>query len=115
MIAGGNHTIMYAILLVAPVAVPDKIIASRWMLDFIDRCHSLASLTPPQAALGSLPPLGRLLLATFLAGDKKSGPPEDAMLRVRRRKYTSHSVAAGATARVAPTRFETHSAFQTTI
>ena len=71
MIAGGNHTIMYAILLVAPVAVPDKIIASRWMLDFIDRCHSLASLTPPQAALGSLPPLGRILLATFLAGTRK--------------------------------------------
>ena len=37
------------------------------------------------------------------------------MLRVRRRKYTSNSVAARATARVAPTRFETHSAFQTTI
>ena len=71
MIAGGNHTIMYAILLVAPVAVPDKIIASRWMLLFFDRCHSLASLTPPQAALGSLPPLGRILLGTFLAGTRK--------------------------------------------
>ena len=53
-----------------PVAVPDKIIASRRMLDFIDRCHSLTSLTLPPAALGSLPPMPTSLI-TFLFGDKK--------------------------------------------
>jgi len=55
MIAGGNHTIMF-FTQAAPVAVPDKIIASQRMLDFIDRCHSLTSLILPPAALGSLPP-----------------------------------------------------------
>ena len=38
-----------------PVAVPDKIFGLTQILDFIDRCHSLTSLSPPQAALGSLP------------------------------------------------------------
>ena len=44
--------------IVCPVAVPDKIIASQRMLDFIDRCHSLPSLPPPLAAVGSLPMVG---------------------------------------------------------
>ena len=38
-----------------PVAVPDKIFRLTLFLDFIDRCHSLRSLSPPQAALPSLP------------------------------------------------------------
>ena len=38
-----------------PVAVPDKIFGLTPILDFIDRCHSLRSLHPPQAALPSLP------------------------------------------------------------
>ena len=38
-----------------PVAVPDKIIGLTLFLDFIDRCHSLPSLPPPLAAVGSLP------------------------------------------------------------
>ena len=38
-----------------PVAVPDKIIVSRRILDFIDRGHALSSLHPPLAALASLP------------------------------------------------------------
>jgi len=38
-----------------PVAVPDEICTSRWMLDFIDRCHSLTSFPLPQAALRLLP------------------------------------------------------------
>ena len=44
------------------VAVPDKIIGLTLFLDFIDRCHSLASFLPPQAAVGSLPPRDNLLL-----------------------------------------------------
>jgi len=44
--------------IVWPVAVPDKIIASQRMLDFIDRCHSLPSFPPPLAAVGSLPMVG---------------------------------------------------------
>ena len=39
----------------SPVAVPDKIFGLTHSLDFIDRCHSLPSLTPPPAAVGSLP------------------------------------------------------------
>ena len=39
----------------APVAVPDKIFGLTPILDFIDRCHSLASLPLPLAAVGSLP------------------------------------------------------------
>ena len=38
-----------------PVAVPDKIFGLTLILDFIDRCHSLASFLPPPAAVGSLP------------------------------------------------------------
>ena len=38
-----------------PVAVPDKIFGLSLSLDFIDRCHSLRSLLPPQAALPALP------------------------------------------------------------
>ena len=38
-----------------PVAVPDKIFGLALLLDFIDRCHSLTSLHPPQAAFDSLP------------------------------------------------------------
>ena len=37
------------------LAVPDKIFGLTLFLDFIDRCHSLRSLLPPQAALPSLP------------------------------------------------------------
>ena len=40
-----------------PVAVPDKIFGLTLFLDFIDRCHSLSSLTPPPAAVVSLPVL----------------------------------------------------------
>ena len=40
-----------------PVAVPDKIFGLTLFLDFIDRCHSLSSLTPPPAAVASLPVL----------------------------------------------------------
>ncbi len=40
---------------VFPVAVPEKIIGLTLFLDFFDRGHSLASLLPPLAALGSLP------------------------------------------------------------
>jgi len=58
-----------------PVAVPDKIIASRRMLDFIDRCPALTSLPPPPAALGSLS-LSRLLLGTFLAETRKVPSPQ---------------------------------------
>jgi len=57
-----------------PVAVPDKIIASRKMLDFIDRCPVLTSLPPPPTALGS-PSLRWLLLGTFLAETRKVPPP----------------------------------------
>jgi hypothetical protein len=39
----------------APVAVADKIFGLTPILDFIDRCHSLASLPLPLAAVGSLP------------------------------------------------------------
>jgi hypothetical protein len=35
--------------------VPDKIFGLALTLDFIDRCHSLASLYLPLAAVGSLP------------------------------------------------------------
>ena len=38
-----------------PVAVPEKIFGLTLVLDFFDRCHSLASLYLPPAALGSLP------------------------------------------------------------
>ena len=38
-----------------PVAVPDQIFGLALFLDLIDRCHSLPSLFPPLAALGSLP------------------------------------------------------------
>ena len=38
-----------------PLAVPEKIIGLTLILDFFDRCDSLASLHLPQAALGSLP------------------------------------------------------------
>ena len=37
------------------VAVSEKIIGLSLILDFFDRCHSLRSLYPPQAALPSLP------------------------------------------------------------
>ena len=40
---------------VASVAVPEKIIGLTLILDFFDRCLSLASLHLPPAALGSLP------------------------------------------------------------
>ena len=39
----------------SPVAVPEKICGLTLILDFFDRCHSLASLHPPPAAVGSLP------------------------------------------------------------
>ena len=39
----------------SPVAVPDKIFGLAFFLDFIDRCHLLASFLPPPAAVGSLP------------------------------------------------------------
>ena len=38
-----------------PVAVPEKCIGLTLILAFFDRCHSLPSLFPPQAAVGSLP------------------------------------------------------------
>ena len=38
-----------------PVAVPEKIFGLTLILDFFDRCHSLVSLPPPQAAVNSLP------------------------------------------------------------
>ena len=38
-----------------PVAVPEKIFGLTLILDFFDRCHSLVSLPPPQAAVDSLP------------------------------------------------------------
>ena len=38
-----------------PVAVPEKIFGLTLILDFFDRCHSLVSLTPPLAAVDSLP------------------------------------------------------------
>ena len=39
-----------------PLAVPEKIIGLTLILNFFDRYDSLASLHPPLAALGSLPP-----------------------------------------------------------
>ena len=42
----------------SPVVVPDKIFGLTLILDFIDHCHSLPSLSLPLAALGALP-LGR--------------------------------------------------------
>ena len=39
----------------SPVAVPEKIFGLTLFLDFFDRGHSLASLLPPPAAVGSLP------------------------------------------------------------
>ena len=56
MIAGGNHTLSVASSKGIPVAVPD--ICLRWQstLSSVDRCHSLSSLSPPPAALASLPP-----------------------------------------------------------
>jgi len=42
----------------SPVAVPDKTFGLTLFLDFIDRCHSLPSLLPPPAAVGSLPMVG---------------------------------------------------------
>ena len=38
-----------------PVAVPYIFYGGRCRLENIDRCHSLPSLLPPQAAVGSLP------------------------------------------------------------
>ena len=38
-----------------PVAVPEKIFGLTLILGFFDRCHSLVSLPPPQAAVDSLP------------------------------------------------------------
>ena len=45
-----------------PVAVPEKIVGLTLILDFFDRGHSLTSLHPPPAALGSLPLRGRRTL-----------------------------------------------------
>jgi len=42
-------------IIVASVAVPEKIIGLTLFLDFFDRCLSLTSLHLPPAALGSLP------------------------------------------------------------
>ena len=42
-----------------PVAVPEKIFGLTLFLDFFDRCHSLPSLLPPPAAVGSLPSRSR--------------------------------------------------------
>ena len=50
-----NHTICPRQIATRPVAVPDKIFGLTHFLDFIDRCHSLASFLPPPAAVGSLP------------------------------------------------------------
>ena len=44
-----------------PVAVPEKIFGLTLILDFFDRCHSLASLAPPPAAVGSLPLCSEIL------------------------------------------------------
>ena len=52
-----------------PVAVPEKIFGLTPILDFFDRCHSLRSLYPPQAALPSLPP--SRFFAYFLAETRK--------------------------------------------
>ena len=49
-----------------PVAVPDKIFGLTLFLDFIDRCHSLCSLTPPPAAVASLPILDNRTACAFL-------------------------------------------------
>jgi len=38
--------------------VPEKIIGLTLILDFFDRGHSLPSLPPPLAAVGSLPMVG---------------------------------------------------------
>ena len=56
-----------------PVAVPDKIFGLTLSLDFIDRCHSLPSLLPPLAALGSLPRLSPPV--RFRPAQKKMGHP----------------------------------------
>jgi hypothetical protein len=49
-----------------PVAVPDKIFGLTLFLDFVDRCHSLPSLLPPPAAVGSLPGLSPPVRVRFL-------------------------------------------------
>ncbi len=41
-----------------PVAVPDIFLADKAAASAIDRCHSLPSLLPPPAAVGSLPMAG---------------------------------------------------------
>ena len=59
-----------------PVAVPDKIFGLTLFLDFIDRCHSLCSLTPPPAAVASLPVLddGRAAHVCVNIGPTKQSP-----------------------------------------
>ena len=42
----------------SPVAVPDIFLATKVAASSIDRSHSLRSLSPPQAALPSLPMVG---------------------------------------------------------
>ena len=60
------------------VAVPDKIFGLTLFLDFIDRCHSLPSLHPPPAALGSLPGIEpvRMLLRGILSPLCLPVPPQ---------------------------------------
>ena len=62
-----------------PVAVPEKIFGLTLILDFFDRCHSLVSLPPPQAAVDSLP-TGR---AVCEAADRL----QNDLLYVGRRQY----------------------------
>ena len=68
-------------LLDVPVAVPDKIFGLTLILDFIDRCHSLWSLHPPQAALPSLPVWGARYLPCRRGGCVSYRPQHTLMLR----------------------------------
>ena len=53
-----------------PVAVPEKIFGLTLILDFFDRCHSLVSLPPPQAAVDSLPICRALCLPRCQSGQR---------------------------------------------
>jgi len=53
--------------------VPEKIFGLTHFLDFFDRCHSLTSLFPPLAALGSLPTGMFLAARTILGLPRKPG------------------------------------------
>jgi hypothetical protein len=54
----GMHPVIKGLshgLKTCPVAVPDICLRRQSALASVDRCHSLTSLYPPPAALGSLP------------------------------------------------------------